>query len=114
MPSSPVSPPPAADDPVQLCLIDGELDDEDLVPSMTAMPALQRQASWIVLGGLEIGQRQKGLIDEVMACLNTSQDEAALLLRAYDWKKSDVILAWITNQVSKQLVLYFFFFNEVV
>jgi ariadne-1 len=49
------------------------------------MPSLQRQRSWIVMGKVEIGQKQKDMIDEISAVLNMDSAKTAYLLSHFKW-----------------------------
>jgi ariadne-1 len=65
-------------------------------------PGFQRQKSWIVMGKVEIGQKQKDMIDEVSVVLNLDPAKTAYLLSHYKWD-SDVLLREYTAAPSKVL-----------
>eukprot|EP00456_Euglypha_rotunda_P009057 TRINITY_DN1191_c0_g1_i4.p1 TRINITY_DN1191_c0_g1~~TRINITY_DN1191_c0_g1_i4.p1 ORF type:complete len:530 (+),score=90.38 TRINITY_DN1191_c0_g1_i4:152-1591(+) len=59
-----------------------------------APPLFGRQKSYVVLGKIEINQRQKGALDEIMAKLDLPESRALMLLRAYEWEPEKAIKAY--------------------
>lgn len=74
----------------------GQGTDDELPPS--APPSFQRQHSYMVMGKMEINQRQKDILDEVMIELKLTETEAAILLRSLDWNKDELLKAYQTDK----------------
>jgi len=67
--------------------------DEDALPQM-APPMFIRQKSYVVLGKIEITQRQKDVLDKVVEALELPTSRAVMLLRAFDWEADIAIAAY--------------------
>jgi len=67
--------------------------DEDALPQM-APPMMLRQKSYVVLGKIEITQRQKEVLDKVVDTLELPTSRAVMLLRAFDWEADNAIAAY--------------------
>jgi len=93
-PDSPVakSPPPEPFSP------DAVTDDEAL-PQM-APPMFIRQKSYVVLGKIEITQRQKEVLDKVVEALEIPVSRAVMILRAYDWQADEAISAYKKDEAA--------------
>jgi hypothetical protein len=73
--------------------------DEDAMPQM-APPMFVRQKSYVVLGKIEITQRQKEVLDKVVETLEIPASRAVMLLRAFDWEADNAITAYQKDPVA--------------
>jgi ariadne-1 len=60
-------------------------------------PGFQRQKSWIVMGKVEIGQKQKDMIDDMSVVLNLDASKTAFLLSHYKWDTELVLREYTAN-----------------
>lgn len=56
-----------------------------------------RQRSYIVMGKIQIGQRQKDMLDDVCAVLNLSISKATVLLRHFKWNQENLLKEYTNN-----------------
>lgn len=61
------------------------------------MPKLERSSSFTIFDPDQITSRMTEVIDEVRDVLGVSAGDAAILLRAYRWKKSRLIDEWVSD-----------------
>jgi len=73
--------------------------DEEALPQM-APPKFIRQTSYVILGKIEITQRQKDVLDQVVDTLELAVSRAVMLLRVYDWQADECIQAYKENPVA--------------
>jgi hypothetical protein len=71
---------------------------EDVPPAVEgAPPSLMRQVSYIVMGKIQIGQRQKDMLDDVCAVLSLSVSKATMLLRHFKWNQEILVKEYMAN-----------------
>jgi len=83
----------------------GEFEEENGLPDGDAPPGppgFQRQKSWIVMGKVEIGQKQKDMIDDISVVLNLDPAKTAFLLSHYKWD-GEALLREYTASPTKTL-----------